>query len=182
MTDTTGPTAQVLDLFGRHDPLLGRALCMDLACPCGSNVTIICAGTGPHAAALRCRNCNRHRQWLSHEDYRICGTVLAEITGRFGEPVEISYRDIKQKRTEAMATEQYDNTNRGALFKNADKTDDKHADYRGELNVNGDEFWLNAWLKTSKKGAKYLSLSLKPKQPAAAAKSQSAFGDDINAE
>jgi hypothetical protein len=155
---------------------------MDIACPCGSNVTIICAGTGPHAAALRCRNCNRHRQWLSHEDYRICGTALAEITGRFGEPVEISYRTIKQKRTEAMATE-YDNTNRGALFKNTEKEDSKHADYRGEINVNGEEFWLNAWLKTSKKGAKYLSLSLKPKQAAAFdEKPKSAVGDDIGDE
>src|SRR5262249_60110272 len=102
---------------------------MDQACICGSNVTLISRGRGPHAAELRCRNCDRHRQWLSHEDYRICGTVLAEITGRFGEPVEISYRIIK-KRTEAMPTEQYDNTNRGALFKNTDKTDEKHADYR----------------------------------------------------
>ena len=87
------PTARVLDLFGRHDPLLGRQLCMDIACPCGSNVTIICAGTGPHAAALRCRNCNRHRQWLSHEDYRICGTVLAEITGRFGPLMQVVFPD-----------------------------------------------------------------------------------------
>jgi hypothetical protein len=175
-------TAAVIDLFGRHDPLLGRVLCMDQACPCGSNVTIICAGTGPHAAALRCRNCNRHRQWLSHQDYRICGAVLAEIAGRFGEPVEISYQIIKQERIKAMATEQYDNTNRGALFKNTDKSDAKHADYRGEINVNGDEFWLNAWLKTSKKGTKFLSLSLKPKQTAAAAKSQSVFGDEMNDE
>jgi hypothetical protein len=103
-------TAAVIDLFGRHDPLLGRALCMDQACACGSNMTVICVGTGPHAAALRCRNCNRHRQWLSHEDYRTCGTVLAEITGRLGEPAEISDRTIKQKRIKAMATEQYDNS------------------------------------------------------------------------
>jgi hypothetical protein len=101
MTDTIEPT--VRDLFGRHDPLLGRVLCMDQVCACGSNVTLICQGRGPHAAKLRCRNCDRHRQWLSHEDFRICGTVLAEITGRFGEPVEITYRSIKQRRIEAMA-------------------------------------------------------------------------------
>lgn len=58
----------------------------------------------------------------------------------------------------------FDNTNRGALFKNDDKQSDKHADYRGSLNVGGVEFWLDAWLKTSKKGTKFMSLSVKPKQ------------------
>jgi len=55
----------------------------------------------------------------------------------------------------------------------------KHADYRGEINVNGEQFWLNAWLKTSKKGTKFLSLSVKPKA-AAAAKPKSAFADDMD--
>jgi len=172
---------QVLDLFGRHEPLLNRTLCMDQVCGCGSNVTLICPGRGPHAAALRCRNCDRHRQWLSHEDYRTCGAVLAEIPGRFGEPAEISYRVIKQKRTEAMATEQYDNTNRGALFKNTDKTDAKHADYRGEINVNGEQFWINAWLRTSKKGTKFLSLSVKSKA-ATATNPKSTFDDGLSDE
>lgn len=58
----------------------------------------------------------------------------------------------------------YDNTNRGVLFKNFDKKEDTHADYNGTINVNGEEFWLNAWLKTSKnKGIKFMSLSIKPK-------------------
>lgn len=80
-----------------------------------------------------------------------------------------------------MANDKFDNTNRGALFKNNDKTDDKHADYRGEINIDGDEFWLNAWIKTSKKGTKFLSLSVKSKD-AAAAKPKSAFGDAMNDE
>lgn len=58
---------------------------------------------------------------------------------------------------------QYDNTNRGALFKNEDKQSDKHADYSGQINVNGQEFWLDAWINTSKAGKKYMSLSCKPK-------------------
>jgi hypothetical protein len=49
-----------------------------------------------------------------------------------------------------------DNTNRGVLFRNNDKTDDKHADYRGNINVNGEEFWLNAWINESKNGMKYM--------------------------
>lgn len=54
----------------------------------------------------------------------------------------------------------YDNTNRGALFKNDKKETDKHPDYKGKLNVNGRDFYLSAWLKTAKDGNKYMSLSV----------------------
>jgi hypothetical protein len=57
----------------------------------------------------------------------------------------------------------YDNRDRGALFKNNDKTEESHPDYRGNINVDGTEYWLSAWLKTSKAGMKYMSLSIKPK-------------------
>jgi uncharacterized protein (DUF736 family) len=73
----------------------------------------------------------------------------------------------------------YDNTNRGALFKNAEKANPKHADYNGNINVNGEEFWLNAWIKQSKNGTKYLSLSIKPKQAAAKADASAPYNDDI---
>jgi uncharacterized protein (DUF736 family) len=62
-----------------------------------------------------------------------------------------------------MTTTTYDNRNTGALFKNDDKESEKHPDYRGTINVDDSEFWLSAWIKTSKKGAKYMSLSIKPK-------------------
>jgi len=59
----------------------------------------------------------------------------------------------------------YDNTNRGALFNERDKkTKDDDGDYSGTLNVEGVEYWLSAWIKTSKKGTKFLSLSIKPKE------------------
>jgi hypothetical protein len=64
---------------------------------------------------------------------------------------------------------QYDNTNRGSLFKNDRKTADTHADYTGSINVNGQEFWLNAWLKESKSGGKFFSLSVRPKEARTAA-------------
>jgi hypothetical protein len=41
----------------------------------------------------------------------------------------------------------YDNTNRGALFKNERKEQPTHSDYNGTINVDGKEFYLNAWLK-----------------------------------
>lgn len=59
---------------------------------------------------------------------------------------------------------EYDNTNRGVLFKNKDKQAETHADWNGNINVDGAEFYLNAWVKeSSKDGSKFLSLSLKPK-------------------
>ena len=58
---------------------------------------------------------------------------------------------------------QFDPTNRGTLFKNDRKESDSHADYRGTINVNGEEFWLNAWIKDGKNG-KFMSLSVKPKE------------------
>jgi len=58
----------------------------------------------------------------------------------------------------------YDDTNRGALFKNERKEKETHADYNGTINVGGQEFWLNAWLKESKAGKKFFSLSVKAKE------------------
>jgi hypothetical protein len=171
-----------LDLFPDTappaDPLIGRAVCIATACfRCGTNVALINPGRGPHAAELRCRNCDAHRQWLSHTDYETIARFFAEFENQFGAPTEITYRLPPAIKTEtAMATKEYHNTNRGALFKNHDKTHAKHADYKGELNVDGEEFWLNAWLKTSKKGTKFLSLSVKSKA-AAATKPKSPFAD-----
>jgi uncharacterized protein (DUF736 family) len=60
-------------------------------------------------------------------------------------------------------SQEYDNTNRGVLFKNDKKETDNHPDYTGSLDVDGDEFFLSAWIKTSKAGKKFMSLSVKLK-------------------
>jgi hypothetical protein len=69
---------------------------------------------------------------------------------------------------------QYDDTNRGALFKNNRKTEEKHADYSGALNVNGTDHWISAWLRTDKNGNKFMSLSVKRKDGTAARPDQAA--------
>lgn len=63
---------------------------------------------------------------------------------------------------------EYDNTNSGALFKNDKKESDNHPDYRGSINVAGTEYWLSAWLKKSKAGQTFMSLSVKHKDDAPA--------------
>lgn len=59
---------------------------------------------------------------------------------------------------------EYDNSNRGSIFKNDKKEEEKHPDMTGSLNVNGTDYWISAWKKTSKAGTSFLSLSVRPKQ------------------
>jgi hypothetical protein len=63
----------------------------------------------------------------------------------------------------------YDDTNRGALF-HASKEKVSDRDYSGSININGTEYWLSGWVKTSAAGNKYLSLAVKPKAAADTAK------------
>lgn len=59
---------------------------------------------------------------------------------------------------------EYDNSNRGSIFKNDKKEEEKHPDMTGSLNVNGTDYWISAWKKTSNAGTSFLSLSVRPKQ------------------
>ena len=54
---------------------------------------------------------------------------------------------------------EFDNTNRGVLFKNKKKTE-KGPDYTGKLDVDGTDFELAAWIRKSQKGTMFMSLSL----------------------
>ena len=79
---------------------------------------------------------------------------------------------------------EYDNTNRGSLFKNDRKDDAKFPDYKGSINVDGTDYWLSAWIKVSKDGAKFMSLSVKNKNADASLQpkkkiKQEEFEDDV---
>lgn len=57
--------------------------------------------------------------------------------------------------------EQRDNS--GVLFKNYGKESANHPDYKGNGMVQGQEVWIDAWIKEGQKG-KFMSLSIKPKE------------------
>ena len=59
---------------------------------------------------------------------------------------------------------EFDNTNTGILSKNDRKEKDTHPDHKGQINVNGVEYWLSAWIKNRRDGSgKFFSLSITPK-------------------
>lgn len=58
----------------------------------------------------------------------------------------------------------YDNTNRGALFKNDKGDNPKRPDYRGKLDVGGVEYLISGWIMESKKGEKFMSLKVEVKE------------------
>jgi len=51
----------------------------------------------------------------------------------------------------------------GALFKNNDRQKDTHPEYRGDILINGEEYWLSAWVKEGNRG-KFFSLAAKKKE------------------
>jgi hypothetical protein len=58
----------------------------------------------------------------------------------------------------------FDNTNRGSLFKNDKKTEEKHPDMSGSINIDGTEYWISGWRKKSKADVGFISLSVRPKE------------------
>src|SRR5262245_4200417 len=63
-----------------------------------------------------------------------------------------------------MAFEQKDNS--GSVFVNDNKTQDSHPDRSGSAKIGGVDYWVNGWLKKTKTGEPYLSLSFRRKDAA----------------
>jgi len=77
------------------DPLIGHAVTLDPCDGCGTTIAIIGPGCGCHAAGLRCRNCNKHRRWISHASHGAIREFVAECIARLGEPAEIVFRSFQ---------------------------------------------------------------------------------------
>jgi hypothetical protein len=59
----------------------------------------------------------------------------------------------------------YDNTNRGAIWKNDNKEKEKQPDFTGVLNVDGVDFNVSAWKRKpgASESAPALSFAIQPK-------------------
>ena len=60
---------------------------------------------------------------------------------------------------------EYDDTNRGVLFKNDRKETERQPDYTGKLDVDGVEKRLAGWIRQSKTGMTFLSISVSDPMP-----------------
>jgi hypothetical protein len=58
----------------------------------------------------------------------------------------------------------YDNTNTGAIWPNKNRKTDKHPTHTGSINVEGVEYWINAWVGDKTKNQPSLSFKLNKKE------------------
>lgn len=69
--------------------------------------------------------------------------------------------------------------NSGILSRNKNKKTDRHPEFTGSAEIDGNEFWINGWVKEGKYG-KFFSLSFQPKEAQAAAGEENQdTGDDV---
>jgi hypothetical protein len=74
----------------------------------------------------------------------------------------------------------FDNTNRGSIWKNAKKEKDTHPDFTGSANIGGVEHWVNAWRQKpgASEKAPVLTFTFRPKD----APKQDATADDMDSD
>lgn len=66
------------------------------------------------------------------------------------------------------------------MFRNKDKKEETHADYQGEIKINGQVYWINGWLKESQKtGERFMSGTVKAKTQKAADNAPKKRDEDI---
>ena len=71
--------------------------------------------------------------------------------------------------------------NSGVLFKNDKIENERSPNYKGNITVGGQDYWLSAWIKEGKSG-KFMGLAVSPKedyQPKQAPKKASLEDEDL---
>ena len=62
--------------------------------------------------------------------------------------------------------------NSGVLFKNDKIENERSPNYKGNITVDGKDYWLSAWIKEGKSG-KFMGLAVSPKEQQAPVKPKS---------
>jgi len=53
----------------------------------------------------------------------------------------------------------YDNNNRGSIWKNEDRKSETHPQFKGSAEVNGIEYWVSGWLRKADANPKAPAMS-----------------------
>jgi hypothetical protein len=61
--------------------------------------------------------------------------------------------------------------NSGVLFKSDNRDNERAPHYKGNITVDGKDYWLSAWIKEGKSG-KFMGLALSPKEQQAPQKTK----------
>lgn len=62
-----------------------------------------------------------------------------------------------------MENDRQNRDNSGVLFRNDKRENEKAPNYKGNITVGGQDYWLSAWIKEGKSG-KFMGLAVSPKE------------------
>ena len=80
-----------------------------------------------------------------------------------------------------MENDRQNRDNSGVLFRNDKRQNVKAPNYKGNITVGGQDYWLSSWIKEGKSG-KFMGLAVSPKeeyQPKQAPKKASFADEDL---
>lgn len=76
---------------------------------------------------------------------------------------------------------QYDNNNKGAIWKNDRKEKETHPDFKGSATIDGVEYWVSAWRRgeDASPNSPALKFSVTPKDQMSAPQAAPAKSEDV---